>query len=275
MASDIKAMSAELARDPGSVVFLELGEALRRRGQLEAATSVVLGGLEHHLELVEGHDLYARLLVDAGDYRRAQQVWGGVLERSPRHLGAHKGLGFLAFRDGDLETALEHLESALAADPTDESVVRGLQTVRDAAAEAQAEVETAAETEAATEELAGEEHIFAGLEGAEHGLLLVDDRGRVLGGRLLGVRDVDVSDAVAAFLAGAAQEAERTARMLGLGDWQWLVAEGPEGNVYVTPPTAETLLLILRDRSVPSGRLAMLAERAGDVARQWLEGQQL
>ncbi len=273
MASDIKAMSAELARDPQSVVFLELGEALRRRGQLEAATSVVLGGLEHHPELVEAHDLYARLLVDAGDFRRAQQVWSGVLERSPRHLEAHKGLGFLAFRESDLETALEHLELALAADPTDQSVVRGLQTVRGAAAEAA--VETAAETAAAAEELAGEDRIFAGLEGAEHGLLLVDDRGRVLGGRLLGAHGVDASDAVAAFLAGAAQEAERTAGMLGLGEWRWLVAEGPEGNVYVTPPTAETLLLIQRDRSVPSGRLAMLAERAGDLARKWLEGQQL
>jgi predicted regulator of Ras-like GTPase activity (Roadblock/LC7/MglB family) len=189
-----------------------------------------------------------------------------VLELESRHLGAHKGLGFLSFRSGDLDSAMEHLELALAADPTDESVVRALRTVRDAAQEAQAE---------AAPPSSGEDPLFAGLEGAEQGLLLVDERGRVLGGRLLDASGGEVSEMVAAYLAGAAQEADRTARMLGLGEWRWIVAEGPDGNVYVTPPTTETLLLILRDQSVPSGRLAMLAERAGAVARTWLEGQQL
>jgi len=271
MASDIKTMSAELARDPASLVFVELAEALRQRGQLEHAERVVLGGLEHHPDLLEAHDLYARVLVDAGTYERAVQVWTRVLDSDPRHLGAHKGLGFLNFRTGDLDGALEHLELALAANPSDQSVIRALHTVRGAAAEAAAEAEAAQEDAAAE----GEDAVFAGLEGAGNGLLLVDDRGRVLGGRIEGEKGVDVSEAVAAFLAGAAQEAERTARMLGLGDWQWLVTEGPDGNVYVTPPTADTLLLIQRDRSVPSGRLAMLAERAGAVARQWLEGQAL
>ncbi len=259
-------MTAELARDPSSLVFLELGEALRRVGQLEAATRVVVNGLEQHPELVEGRDLYARVLVDAGEYGRAAQVWSTVLELDPRHLGAQKGLGFLSFRAGDLDSALEHLELALATDPSDESVIRALRTVRDAAEELQAEAVAGGP---------GEEPVSAGLEGMEQGLLLVDDRGRVLGGRLQDRQGNDVSEAVAAYLAGAAQEADRTARMLDLGQWRWIVAEGPEGNVYVTAPTSETLLLILRDHSVPSGRLAMLAERAGTVARAWLEEQQL
>jgi tetratricopeptide (TPR) repeat protein len=265
MASDIKAMSAELARDPSSLVFLDLGEVLRRRGQIDAAVRVVVGGLEQNPDMVEGHDLYARILVDQGDLARAEQMWNRVLERSPQHQGAHKGLGFLAYRMGDLGAALEHLELALAADPTDQAVVRALKMVRN----------TVQELEVGAEAAGGDDPIFAGLEGAEDGLLLVDDRGRVLGGRVTGAGGAEVSEAVAAFLAGAAQEAERTARMLDLGDWRWLVAEGPEGNVYVTPPTGETLLLILRDRSVPSGRLAMLAERAGHVARRWLEEQEL
>lgn len=266
MASDIQAMTAELARDPSSLVFLELGEALRRVGQLDAATRVVVSGVEQHPELIEGRDLYARVLVDAGEYGRAVQVWGTVLELDPRHLGAHKGLGFLSYRSGDLNGALEHLELALAADPTNESVIRALRTVRDAAEELASH---------AVEEGPDEDALSAGLEGAEQGMLLVDDRGRVLGGQLRDADGRDVSQAVAAYLAGAAQEADRTARMLNLGEWRWIVAEGPHGNVYVTPPTPETLLLILRDHSVPSGRLAMLAQRAGAVARAWLEEQQL
>ena len=37
MTDDIRALTARLAEEPTSLVFLELGEALRRRGQLDAA----------------------------------------------------------------------------------------------------------------------------------------------------------------------------------------------------------------------------------------------
>lgn len=266
MPDDVNAMSAELARDPDSLVYVELGEALRVRGQRQHATQVVLHGLERHPDSLEGHDLYARILVDEGDFDRARDVWGRVLESDPQHQGANKGLGFLRYRDGDLDGALDHLEAALAADPADPSVVRALRMVRDAVAEVEAEADL---------ESAPGEAVFAGLEGADRGLLLVDDRGRVLGGGVRGAGDRDVSEEAAAFLAGAVQEAGRTARMLGLGTWRWMIGEGPSRNVYVTPPAAEALLLIVRDRSVPAGRLAHLAERAVAIARDWLEDERL
>ncbi|PYP33377.1 MAG: hypothetical protein DMD49_03470 [Gemmatimonadetes bacterium] len=43
MADDVKALSAQLAQDPASLVFLRLGELLRQRGQLDAAHRVALG----------------------------------------------------------------------------------------------------------------------------------------------------------------------------------------------------------------------------------------
>ncbi|MBI3081327.1 MAG: hypothetical protein HYY94_00135, partial [Gemmatimonadetes bacterium] len=67
MTDDVRALSAELARDPGSLVFVALGEALRVRGRLDAAAKVALAGLEHHPNLADGHDLYARIVADAGD----------------------------------------------------------------------------------------------------------------------------------------------------------------------------------------------------------------
>jgi len=60
MADDIRALSAQLAQDPQSLVFLRLGEALRRKGQLEAALRVALNGLERHPHLADAHDLYAK-----------------------------------------------------------------------------------------------------------------------------------------------------------------------------------------------------------------------
>jgi tetratricopeptide (TPR) repeat protein len=263
MADDIEVMIADLARDPTSLVFLELGETLRRRGRLEAAVRVALTGAERHPDLLDAHDLYARVLADVGDFARARETWSSVLAREPRHIGALKGLGFLYYWAGDLDSALDHLEDALATDPTDPSVVQALMTVRAAARE-----EPASDT--------GEpDPVFAGLDGAERGILLVDDRGRILGGRLQSVAGADVSDRAAAYLAGAAQEAERTARLLELGTWQSVVAEGEGGNLHVSAPTPASLLLIVRDRGVPAGRLSMLARRAAQAARRWLEGQQL
>ncbi len=82
-----------------------------------------------------------------------------------------------------------------------------------------------------------------------------------------------MTDAVAAYLAGVSQEAARTAKLLDFGAWTGLAAEGTIGHVHLTPPTGNALLLVVRDRSVPMGRLAILAQRAALAARRWLERQ--
>ena len=268
MADDVKAMSAALARDPSSLVFLNLGETLRHRGQLDAAARIALTGVVRHPNVAAAHDLYARILVDQGDYERAYDEWSVTLEIEPRHFGAHKGLGFLCYRWDDCDSALDHLELALAADPTDRTVVQALHKVREAARRPPGAGQTSPD-----EEGPSEEDLFDELEGGRHGLLLVDRRGLVLTGGIVD-QDRAVAEEVAAYLAGAAQEAERTARLLGLGEWDAMVVEGEEGNIHVARPTAETLLLVGRTRETPPGRLAVLADRAARVSRRWLERQQ-
>ncbi|MBI2401233.1 MAG: tetratricopeptide repeat protein [Gemmatimonadetes bacterium] len=267
MTDDVRALSAELARDPGSLVFVALGEALRVRGRLDAAAKVALAGLEHHPNLADGHDLYARIVADAGDVERAADEWSIALALDPHHAGAHKGLGFANFQRGDLDAALEHLELALAADPTDRSTVQALHAVRQAAQQAASDPGAGASVERPA--------VFAGLEGADSGLLLVDPQGRVLAGGLRAQGGPDVAEEVAAYLAGVSQEADRSARLLELGEWRWIMAEGDAGHLHLSAPSASALLLLVRDKSVPSGRLAILAARAAEVARRWLEGQTL
>src|SRR5262249_15965600 len=121
-------------RDPNSLVFIPLSEALRSRGQGEAARKVVRAGLERYPDSTEARDLLARLLVDAGDVPGAEKEWTLLLSVGSRHLGARKGLGFLAYRKGDLDHALDHLELALSVDPTDQSVIQAIRTVRSTAA---------------------------------------------------------------------------------------------------------------------------------------------
>ena len=46
MSDEIRRLSEELARDPSSLVFMQLGEALRRGGQLDLGLRVANRGLE-------------------------------------------------------------------------------------------------------------------------------------------------------------------------------------------------------------------------------------
>ena len=287
MPEDIKILSTELARDPQSLVFLRLGELLRQKRQFEAAARVALHGLERHPHLADAHDLYARILADRHDYERAFDEWDMTLRIAPQHTGALKGLAFLYFKIGDLAQAEAHLQTAARIAPDDGSIAQAFAVIRGGAAASAAaapadrfepgEDRTAVsppplEAEEAVPPIP-EERIFAGLEGAEEGLLLLDAAGLVLGGALKTPDGADVTERVAAYLAGVSQEAGRTARLLELGGWRGLSAEGQGGHVFVAQPTPESLLLMLRDRSVPLGRLGLLAQRAAQAARTWLERQ--
>ena len=81
---DIAQLSEALARDPASLVFVELAETLRKRGDVEVATKVALRGLERHPHLAAAHDVLARLYSDAGDLERAFDEWDIALRLDPR-----------------------------------------------------------------------------------------------------------------------------------------------------------------------------------------------
>lgn len=291
MADDIRAMTAELAADPGSLVFLKLGEALRRRGQPEAALKVALAGAARYPALADAHDLLARVHSDLGDGEAAFDAWMDALQNDSAHLGAHKGLGFLYYRAGDLARALRHLEMAREQDDSP-GLAQGIARVREALAREQAaavagpapteltglpfsleETEEDAEHSALSAQRSAQtdNDLFNGFDGARDGLLLLDQNGLRLGGGIRNADNRDVSDTVAAHLAGVSREAVRTARLLGLGTWQSVVAECGSGNLHLSAPSDETVLLTTRDASVPAGRLAVIAERAGAAARRWLE----
>ena len=297
MADDIRAMTAELAGDPASLVFLDLAEALRRRGQLDAAQTVTRNGLARYPELASAHDLAARIFVDRGDLDRAFESWVTALKHDPALLAAHKGLGFLYFRAGDPVSAERHLAYVAEADPGDAGIGAALERVRAAMPRMGDEAEEQPESAAATstdvlgpsasrspssapetlrfslddDDSTAAENVFAGLEGSADSLLLVDGNGLRLGGGLRNPDGADVADTVAAQLAGVAREAARTARLLALGDWKGLAIEAPGGSCYLVAPTAETLLFTARGPDLPMGRVARLAERAAAEARRWLE----
>ncbi|HEU5260182.1 MAG TPA: tetratricopeptide repeat protein, partial [Gemmatimonadales bacterium] len=170
MADEIKTLSAQLAQDPDSLVFLRLGELLRQKGQLDTAHRVALTGLQRHPHLADAHDLYARILADKHDYERAFDEWDMALRIAPSHVGALKGLAFLYFKVGDIAQAVAHLEAAGRYAPDDPGVAQALALARGGTHGAAPSAARAAA--AAAEELApaaapiDEERVFAGLEGA-------------------------------------------------------------------------------------------------------------
>ena len=281
---DIRVLTSQLAADPSSLVFLPLGEALRRRGQFEAAEKIALAGLTRYPDLADAHDLLARVLGDQGDLERAFDEWDIALRLDARHAGAHKGIGFLYYVAGDLPKALEHLESAHAADPGAEGVAAAVARVREALATpgsapprpdtspAAGPPEEAAAAPLPRGPAVDVPAVFAGLEGAQDGLLLLDANGLRIGGGLSAPDGTGVGDAVAAHLAGVFRDATRAARLLHLGSWTSVAAETTDANLFLCAPTTESLLLLVRDNSVPIGRLALQAERAAEAARRWLEG---
>ena len=126
MTDDIRALTARIAEEPGSLAFLELAEALRRRGQLDAAYKVARGGLSRYPGLADAHDLMARMLSDQGDLAGAFDAWSSALQLDPMRTTALKGIAFLYYRADDKAAALEHLQRALDVDPDDRSIAQAL-----------------------------------------------------------------------------------------------------------------------------------------------------
>jgi tetratricopeptide (TPR) repeat protein len=274
VSDDIRSLTDRLAAEPSSLAFLELGEALRRRGQLEAAYKVARGGASRYPGLADAHDLMARILSDQADLAGAFDAWSSALQLDPMRVSALKGIAFLYFRAGDVVAAVDHLQRAAEVDPDDPAIAQALERVR-------REVTTAGPPPAAeTPPPSGSPPgaaappvgtAFDGVDGGELGQLLVDGNGLRLAGTLALADGSDASDRVAARLAGASREAGRATRLLGLGGWHSIALECPDGHIVLSSPTAETILLTVRDKSLPMARVGLLAERASRAARTWLE----
>ena len=268
MGDDIRALSETLAADPSSVVFVQLGEALRRSGQVELAWRVATRGLERHAQRADAHDLVARIAGDRGDFARARTEWEAVLTLSPGHAGASKGLGVLCFQQGDMDEAARYLGAALTADPTDESLAVALNTVRSSAS---ASSGTLPIEEAPTlpAPVVDARTLFSDVLGdSNQTAILLDADGYVVAGRYLTGDGRDLGADIGAQLSGVSEEANRAMRHLGLGRWHQIVFEAATASVAMAP-SGGGVLLVAAPRTVPLGYVRRLLERSLERARRW------
>jgi len=210
MADDIRRWSDELARDPESLVFLPLGETLRRQGQLDLALKIAVRGLERHAHNADAHDLLARIAVDRGELQRAFDEWDMVLQLTPGHLGALKGMAFVRFQQGRSDEAEQYLQRA-AEQGGDAEVAAALANLRRAGKGGEQQIPRFARDDKGAQSARRDARgapfaapndpraLFADILGEhEQTALLLDDQGLVLAGIYIGEDGNDVGAEVGA-----------------------------------------------------------------------------
>ena len=115
--SRIEGYRRQLRRHSDSLLFAELADLLRRRGDLAAATAVCARGLARHPGYATGRLVMGDILWDQNQTDQAEQEWREALRLDPMHPRAHLRLGRLHLRRGQVDRAIAAFEAALLADP--------------------------------------------------------------------------------------------------------------------------------------------------------------
>lgn len=291
MADDVRRWSDELARDPASLVFLPLGETLRRQGQLDLALKIAMRGLERHSHNTDAHDLLARIAVDRGELQRAFDEWDMVLRLTPGHLGALKGMAFVRFQQGNTAEAEQYLQRASEQGGDTEVAaalanMRGVSVTREGVARGASEsagrrappaTRHASEPGAAalTPRPNDPRALFADILGEhEQTALLLDDQGLVLAGIYVGEDGDDVAAEVGAELSGVTDAARRATKHLAIGEGRAIVLETEVAVVTMAPSAGDGLLVVAASKATPLGLVRRVLDRCLERARRWLEGSQ-
>lgn len=269
MSADIRAMSEQLAADPSSLIFLPLAEQLLGRGDLAHASRVARKGAERHAHRADVHDLVARIALAQGEEATAERAWLASLAISPDFGAAHRGLGFLCYRQGRWEEAETHLAKARAATPGDpalEAAWEALHVARNEDLRASQEVAV----HRSPAELAG--GLFdAALGETGQVALLLDSDGLVVAGQYLTAESEDLGAVIGAHLSGVSDEATRAMRHFGLGSWTRIAIE-TEAATVVMSPTGEGVTLVAAPREVPLGLARRTLDQCVQAASEWLGG---
>ena len=283
-ADGVRRWSEELARDPNSMVFVPLADELRRTGELAEARAVALRGLERHPYRAEAHDALARVMADEGNTDAARDEWDMALRIDAGHLPSLKGLGFLAYRVGDLANAERYLRQARGRDPADEGVARAHDRVNGAllippneGARANGNGHAvAAHGNGAPGVSSGAlqaRELFAALLGdGDRTALLLDRDGLVLAGTYVDERGRDGGDEIGAELSGVSEEAARALAHLGLGAWHAILVEAQHATIGFAPASDGAIVLVAAARDTHVGFVRRLLSQVRERAEEWLGG---
>jgi tetratricopeptide (TPR) repeat protein len=118
-----------LEKDPGSRLFAQLAEELRKDGDLEEAINVCREGLKRQPAYPSARMTLGRALFDTGDVASARAEFETVLKGAPDNILASRLLGECLEGLGDLAGAARQYKTTLALVPGDKQVQAHLDEV--------------------------------------------------------------------------------------------------------------------------------------------------
>lgn len=130
MPDRIVELRREVASNPASRQFYQLGELLRRQGDAAEGAAVLRQGLEHHPRYVAAWVSLGRALVDLQDGDAAGTALERALELDPGNPVAWRLIGESRLLCGDRTGALVAMERALALVPGDEVLESAVTTLK-------------------------------------------------------------------------------------------------------------------------------------------------
>jgi tetratricopeptide (TPR) repeat protein len=126
----VEELRRRVEADPGSRLFAQLAEELRRAGQVDEAVAVARAGLENHPGYASAHLTLGRALLDSGDPAGARAELDTAVQGAPDNILANRLLGEALERLGDLEGALERYGLTLQVAPGDPHVEARVQAIQ-------------------------------------------------------------------------------------------------------------------------------------------------
>ena len=127
----IDELRRRLDKEPGSRLFAQLAEELRKDGQLEEAIRVARAGLQAHPTYISARMTLGRALLDTGDLPSARGEFEAVLRGAPDNILASRFLGECLEGLGDFGAALLQYKSTLRLVPGDRAVEAQIRSLED------------------------------------------------------------------------------------------------------------------------------------------------
>ena len=124
--SRIDELRRRLEKDPGSRLFAQLAEELRKNGELAEAIRVARGGLAVHAAYPSARLTLGRALLDSGDATSARAELESALRDAPDNIQASRYLAQAREQLGDLKGAAEQYRKTLLMTPDDRQLQAAL-----------------------------------------------------------------------------------------------------------------------------------------------------
>jgi tetratricopeptide (TPR) repeat protein len=130
----ITELRKKLEKDPGSRLFAQLAEELRKEGRHEDAIEASRSGLERHANYPSARLTLARALIDSGRPGEARPELEQVIKAAPDNILASRLLGEALEDLGESGAALRQFEQTLRLSPGDKALGERIANLKSGAA---------------------------------------------------------------------------------------------------------------------------------------------